>query len=61
MCAFYADEFKQKTNWSYLKEWLKGSTAIVYNSIGGQLVRVCLYLAFHHMVEQPLEPTTKQL
>jgi len=41
-----ADEFKQKINWSYLKEWLKGSTAIAYNAIGGQLVSFALILLF---------------
>ena len=46
MCDFYADEFKQKTNWSYLKEWLKGSAAIAYNAIGGQLVAFVLILLF---------------
>ncbi len=41
-----ADEFKQKINWSYLKEWLKGSTAFAYSSIGGQLVAFALILLF---------------
>jgi hypothetical protein len=41
-----ADEFKQKTNWNYLREWLKGSTAIAYNAIGGQLVSFVLILLF---------------
>src|SRR5208283_3097805 len=41
-----ADEFKQKINWSYLKEWLKGSTAFVYNAIGVQLVAFALILLF---------------
>ena len=40
------DEFKQKTNWSYLKEWLKGSTAIAYNAVGGQLVAFVFILLF---------------
>ncbi len=41
-----ADEFKQKINWSYLKEWLKGSTALVYNAVGGQLVSFALIMLF---------------
>jgi len=41
-----AGEFRQKTNWSYLKEWLKGSTAIAYNAVGGQLVSFVLILLF---------------
>ena len=40
------DEFKQKTNWSYLKEWLKGSTAIAYNAVGGQLVAAVFIMLF---------------
>jgi O-antigen/teichoic acid export membrane protein len=39
-------EFKQKANWGYLKEWLKGSAAIAYNAIGGQLVSFVLILLF---------------
>jgi O-antigen/teichoic acid export membrane protein len=40
------DEFKQKTNWGYLKEWLKGSAVIAYNSIGGQLASFVMVLLF---------------
>ncbi len=39
-------EFKQKTNWSYIKEWLKGSTAIAYNAIGAQLLSFSLIMLF---------------
>ena len=45
MCSFVG-QFKEKTNWGYLKEWLKGSTAIAYNAIGGQLVAFVLILLF---------------
>jgi O-antigen/teichoic acid export membrane protein len=41
-----AGEFKQKINWGYLREWLKGSAAIVYNAAGGQLVSFVLILLF---------------
>jgi O-antigen/teichoic acid export membrane protein len=41
-----SDEFNQKVNWGYLKEWLKGSTAIAYNAIGGQLVAFVFILLF---------------
>jgi O-antigen/teichoic acid export membrane protein len=41
-----ADEFKEKTNWSYLKEWLKGSTLLAYNAIGSQLLMFVLILLF---------------
>jgi hypothetical protein len=39
-------QFKQKPNWGYLKEWLKGSAAIAYNAVGAQLVAFVLILLF---------------
>jgi hypothetical protein len=39
-------EFKQKANWGYLKEWLKGSAAIAYSAVGAQLVSFVLILLF---------------
>ena len=41
-----SDEFKEKVNWGYLKEWLKGSTAIAYQAIGVQLVAFVFILLF---------------
>ena len=41
-----SDEFKEKVNWGYLKEWLKGSTAIAYNAVGAQLVAFVFILLF---------------
>jgi len=41
-----APEFKQKVNWGYLKEWLKGSAAIAYSSVSGQLMSFVLVLLF---------------
>jgi O-antigen/teichoic acid export membrane protein len=41
-----AGEFKQKANWSYLKEWFKGSAAIAYSALGGQLVSFVFILLF---------------
>jgi hypothetical protein len=38
--------FKEKVNWGYLKEWLKGSPAIAYNAIGGQLLNFVFILLF---------------
>ncbi len=37
---------KERANWGYLKEWLKGSPAIAYNLIGGQLLAFVLILLF---------------
>jgi hypothetical protein len=43
-----ADEFKQKTNWSYLKEWLKGSIVLAYNLFSGQLLSFVLIMLFFY-------------
>jgi hypothetical protein len=32
-----APQFKQKIQWGYVKQWVKGSVATIYNVIGGQL------------------------
>jgi O-antigen/teichoic acid export membrane protein len=42
------DEFKQKINWSYIKEWFKGSVAIAYSSIGSQLFSFVMVLLFYY-------------
>jgi O-antigen/teichoic acid export membrane protein len=34
----------QKVHWSYVREWLKGSTAILYNAVGGQLANFVFIL-----------------
>jgi len=44
--SLLTDEFKQKTNWSYLREWLKGSTVLAYSAIGGQLLSFVFILLF---------------
>ena len=41
-----AKDLKQRIQWSYLREWLKGSTANVYNAIGNQLVASVFILLF---------------
>lgn len=41
-----ADELKKKANWSYIKEWLKGSPAIAFNAIGGVLLSFVFILLF---------------
>jgi hypothetical protein len=35
---------RQPIHWGYLKEWLKGSAAFIYNIVGGQLAGFVLYL-----------------
>jgi len=38
------DELKQAIRWSYLREWLKGSTAYTYNIVGNQLINFLSYM-----------------
>ena len=39
-------EFRTHVSWGHLKEWLKGSSAIIYNMVGGQLVSFVTVLIF---------------
>jgi len=39
-------EFKQKIHWGYVKEWLKCSTANIYNLVGTQLAAVIYMMLF---------------
>lgn len=43
-----ADDFKQKTEWNYLKDWIKGSTVSIYNAVGNQLTAFVLILLFFY-------------
>ena len=38
--------FREKVHWGLLKEWLKGSTVILYNIVGTQLMAFALILLF---------------
>ena len=40
------EEFRQKVRWSYLKEWLKGSVANIYNVMGNQLANYIFIMLF---------------
>jgi O-antigen/teichoic acid export membrane protein len=42
------NEFKQKIDWNYAKEWFKGSVAIAYSSIGSQLFSFVMVLLFYY-------------
>jgi hypothetical protein len=49
--AFYyiwvlADYLKEKVQWSYFKEWLKGSVIFIYSSVGSQLLAFVFILLF---------------
>jgi O-antigen/teichoic acid export membrane protein len=39
-------DLRQRIRWNYLKEWLKGSTANFYNSVGNQLAAFVFILLF---------------
>ncbi len=41
-----ADEFKKRVNWSYVKEWVKGSPAVLFNVGGGVLLSFVFILLF---------------
>lgn len=43
---FLSRDLMQKIQWKYLREWLKGSTANLYNAIGTQLAAFVLILLF---------------
>ncbi len=48
------DYLRQAIHWGYLREWLKGSTALVYNIVGVQLVGFVLYLLVYFGGESAL-------
>lgn len=37
-------DLRQKVQWSYVREWLKGSTAVIYNAVGGQVANFVFIL-----------------
>jgi O-antigen/teichoic acid export membrane protein len=39
-------DFRQKIQWNYVKEWLKGSTANIYNLAGNQIATSILIMLF---------------
>ncbi|MBX5321189.1 MAG: hypothetical protein QHH12_06060 [Candidatus Bathyarchaeota archaeon] len=40
------DEFRQSVRWAYLKEWLKGSVANIYNALGNQIASFIFIMLF---------------
>jgi len=41
-----SEELKQKIQWEYVKEWLKGSVANIYNLAGNQATTFIFILLF---------------
>jgi hypothetical protein len=52
MIAYYyallAPELKQRVQWGYVREWLKGSAATIYNVVGNQLVAFVLLMLYDY-------------
>jgi O-antigen/teichoic acid export membrane protein len=44
----FSAEFKQKIHWGYLREWIKGSTLIAYNTAGAQVLAFVLVLLYYY-------------
>ncbi len=40
----FSKDLREKVQWSYVREWLKGSTALIYNAVGIQLGNFVLIL-----------------
>ena len=43
-----APELKQRIEWGYVKEWLKGSVATIYNVVGGQIAAFIFIMLFEY-------------
>ncbi|MEM3566632.1 MAG: hypothetical protein QXK18_07160 [Candidatus Bathyarchaeia archaeon] len=50
--ALLAEDIKQSVNWAYMKEWLKGSVANVYNVLGNQIASFIFIMLFTYGGEQ---------
>ncbi len=48
------EHFRQRIHFGYLKDWVKGSAALVYNVVGIQLLGVVLYFLVHFGGESAL-------
>jgi O-antigen/teichoic acid export membrane protein len=42
----HTEDLKQNVNWSYVKEWAKGSVANIYNAIGNQIAAFIFIMLF---------------
>lgn len=50
-----SNELRQKIQWSYVKEWLKGSTLIIYSVVGGQIAAFIFIMLFYYGGFQSME------
>jgi len=44
----FAGELKQRIQWGYVKEWLKGSVLIVYSVVGGVIANFVFIMLFYY-------------
>jgi hypothetical protein len=44
----FSDELKQRIQWGYVKEWLKGSVLIVYSVVGGVISNFVFIMLFYY-------------
>jgi O-antigen/teichoic acid export membrane protein len=42
----HVEDFKQNVNWTYVKEWVKGSIANIYNVLGNQIAAFIFIMLF---------------
>jgi hypothetical protein len=50
-----AEELKQKIQWSYAKEWLKGSFLIIYSVVGGLIAQLIYGFLFYYGTAMGME------
>jgi len=44
----FASELKQRVQWGYVKEWLKGSVLIIYSVVGGVIANFVFIMLFYY-------------
>jgi len=44
----FASELKQRVQWGYVKEWLKGSVLIIYSVVGGVIASFVFIMLFYY-------------
>ena len=54
-CKLLAVELKQRVQWGYVKEWLKGSVLIIYSVVGGQVAAFIFIMLFYYGGFQSME------
>jgi hypothetical protein len=50
-----ANELKQRIQWGYVKEWLKGSVLIIYSVVGSQIAAFIFIMLFYYGGYQSME------